>query len=251
MLTHRNGHTHAAAGFWSRLTDTARDDLQRWVELGVAWRQGAQSAAPVVWMTPMCLWADGLTQVYMSYHTHSTHLKQCSKVNNGSLETIYSKINNNILFCNFFDMKRRMLNCIFFFKKRSMCVRGFWLLGAIPLISQAQRSPCGRPLTFPSQALHFHDDTSPLTSCSRGRNPILSEHKPAQSESSARWQKHPKASAPMTVCDIRSDSFSITTTTMALCEESVFVSTKQPSPSTEKKVCFQKRGPRRDWNTTP
>lgn len=95
--------------------------------------------------------------------------------------------------------------------------------------------PCGRPLPFLSQALYLHDDTSPLTSCSWGRDPVLSKHKPAQSEGSAHWQKHPKASTPMTVCDIRSDSFSITTTTMALWEDSVFVSTKHPSQSTEKK----------------
>ena len=55
--------------------------------------------------------------------------------------------------------------------------------------------------------------------------PILSEDKPAQSEFSICWQKHPKASASMTVCDNRSDSFSITTSALALCEKSVFVST--------------------------
>lgn len=94
---------------------------------------------------------------------------------------------------------------------------------------------------FKSRALDFHDDTSPLTSRSWGRDPILSEHKPDQSECSTHCEKkkkkkkHPKASAPMTVFDIRSDSFSITTNTMVLCEESVFVSTKHPLQSTEKK----------------
>lgn len=53
----------------------------------------------------------------------------------------------------------------------------------------------------------------------------------------------------MTVCDIRSDSFSITTTTMALCEDSVFVSTKHQSQSTEKKLNFKEGGQKRsDFN---
>lgn len=48
------------------------------------------------------------------------------------------------------------------------------------------RIPCGRPLPSLSRALYFHDDTSPLTPSSRGRDPVLPEHKPAQSERSAR-----------------------------------------------------------------
>lgn len=144
----------------------------------------------------------------------------------------------------------KKLNEMDFFNDRrrnNVCVRGFEST-KLPFGPQSRhidfpgpRIPCGRPLPFLSQALYFHDDTSPLTSRSRGRDPILSEHKPAQSECPARWQKHPKASAPMTVCDIRSDSFSITTTTMAWCEESVFVSTKQPSQSAEKKSDSQKK----------
>lgn len=110
--------------------------------------------------------------------------------------------------------------------------------------------PCGGPVPFLSQALHFHDDTSPLTPCSQGRDPVPSEHKPAQSERSAHWQKHPKAFAPMTVCDIRSDSFSITTNTLVLCEDSVFVSTKQAQQSAEKMSDFLKKKKKKCWNVT-
>lgn len=45
----------------------------------------------------------------------------------------------------------------------------------------------------------------------------------------------------MTVCDIRSDSFSITTSAVAWCEESAFVSTKQSSQSAEKKSDSDKK----------
>lgn len=45
----------------------------------------------------------------------------------------------------------------------------------------------------------------------------------------------------MTVCDIRSDSFSITTSAAAWCEESAFVSTKQSSQSAEKKSDSDKK----------
>lgn len=107
--------------------------------------------------------------------------------------------------------------CVRLFEFTKLLFYFFWckFLRAVTLISQAPESRAAGLCPFYPK-LYFHDDTSPLTSCSRGRDPILSKHKPAQSECSARWQKHPKASAPMTVCDIRSDSFSITTTTMAL-----------------------------------
>lgn len=43
----------------------------------------------------------------------------------------------------------------------------------------------------------------------------------------------------MTVCDIRSDSFSITTSAVAWCEESAFVSAKTP-PRTHTQVAEKK-----------
>lgn len=51
----------------------------------------------------MCLGADGLTRVYMSYHTHSTHWKQCREVNNGCLETVFSSnLIISVTACNYF-----------------------------------------------------------------------------------------------------------------------------------------------------
>lgn len=92
-----HAHTHSSSS--SRVVEPShRHSQKRFTEMSRArmpWRQGAQRTALVVWMTPMCLGADGLTRVYMSYRTHSTHPQQRRKVNNRCLEAVYLNRFNN------------------------------------------------------------------------------------------------------------------------------------------------------------
>lgn len=114
-------------------------------------------------------------------------------------------------------------------KKSSLLV-----LGAVTLISQDPQSRAAGPSPL-SRAPHFHDDTSPLTPSSRGRDPVPPRTQTGPIRALGRPDKNTqRPAAPMTVCDIRSDSFSITTSTAAWCEESAFVSAKTPPAHTHK-----------------
>lgn len=89
---------------------------------------------------------------------------------------------------------------------------------AVTLISQAPQSHAAGLCPFYPELYTSMTTLHLWLGAPEGATSFLSEHKLAQSEGSALWQKHPKACAPMTVCDIRSDSFSITTSTTAWCE---------------------------------
>lgn len=111
------------------------------------------------------------------------------------------------------------------------------------MISQDPQSRAAGPSPL-SQALHFHDDTSPLTPSSRGRDPVPPRTQTGPIRALGRPDKNTqRPAAPMTVCDIRSDSFSITTSAAAWCEESAFVSAKTPPPRhTHTQVAEKKSG---------
>lgn len=101
--------------------------------------------------------------------------------------------------------------------------------------------PRGRALSSVPSPLHFHDDTSPLTPSSRGRDPVPPRTQTGPIRALGRPDKNTqRPAAPMTVCDIRSDSFSITTSAVAWCEESAFVSAKTPPPRTHTQVAEKK-----------
>lgn len=107
------------------------------------------------------------------------------------------------------------------------------------MISQDPQSRAAGPSPL-SRALHFHDDTSPLTPSSRGRDPVPPRTQTGPIRALGRPDKNTqRPAAPMTVCDIRSDSFSITTSAVAWCEESAFVSAKTP-PRTHTQVAEKK-----------
>lgn len=130
--------------------------------------------------------------------------------------------------------KRKQISSTAGGKKSSLLV-----LGAVTLISQDPQSRAAGPSPL-SRALHFHDDTSPLTPSSRGRDPIPPRTQTGPIRALGRPDKNTqRPAAPMTVCDIRSDSFSITTSAVAWCEESAFVSAKTP-PRTHTQVAEKK-----------
>lgn len=98
------------------------------------------------------------------------------------------------------------------------------------MISQDPQSRAAGPSPL-SRAPHFHDDTSPLTPSSRGRDPVPPRTQTGPIRALGRPDKNTqRPAAPMTVRHIRSDPFSITTSAAAWCEESAFVSAKTPPP---------------------
>lgn len=135
------------------------------------------------------------------------------------------------------------------FRRRGGGESSLLVLGAVTLISQDPQSRAAGPSPL-SRALHFHDDTSPLTPSSRGRDPVPPRTQTGPIRALGRPDKNTqRPAAPMTVCDIRSDSFSITTSAVAWCEESAFVSAKTPPPhshtSVREEVRFREGGRRR------